>query len=126
MNINDVNNLLAQGFTPDFIMRLDGAPVTVQNDAEETNFTPDPEPVQSAQVPQEAPAPVQEAPAKTVPPAAPGTELDRLFSELRNLTNAIQAQNRMSADMGANIIDPQTAGQNALAGIGGLPVNTKN
>lgn len=124
MNINDVNKLLAQGFTPDFIMRLDGASVTVQNDAGETKNETETEPVQITNVTQEDPAPAQEAPVKVVPPVENGSELDRLFSELRNLTNAIQAQNRLSADMGANIIDPQTAGHNALAGIGGLPVNT--
>lgn len=120
MNYSDVQNLLAQGFTPEFIMGLEG-PVTAQNAPEATNPEHDPEPVPSTETTQEAPAPAQEAPAQSRPPVEPGTELDRLFTELRNLTNAIQAGNRVSADMGANIIDPQTAGRNALTALGGLP-----
>ena len=120
MNYSDVQNLLAQGFTPEFIMGLEG-PVTAQNATEATNPEHDPEPVPSTETTQEAPAPAQEAPAQSRPPVEPGTELDRLFTELRNLTNAIQAGNRESADMGANIIDPQTAGRNALTALGGLP-----
>ncbi len=123
MNIAQVNELLSKGFTAEFIMGLD-SPVTAQNAAEETNTTPAPEPAPAPEAPQEAPAPAQEAPAQSSPPAAPGTELDRLFTELRNLTAAIQAGNRMSAEMGANIIDPQTAGREALSALGGLP--TKN
>ncbi len=117
MNMSDVKSLLEQGFTAEFIMGLDPGPVTRQNDAGEMKNETTPEP---APVP-EAPAPAQEAPAQSKPPDAPGTELDRLFTELRNLTNAIQAGNRMSADMGATIIDPQTAGRNVLTALGGLP-----
>lgn len=120
MNYSDVQNLLAQGFTPEFIMGLEG-PVTAQNAQEATHPEPDQKPVPSTEAPQEAPAPAQEAPAQSNPPAAPGTELDRLFTELRNLTTALQASNRAAADMGANIIDPQTAGRNALTALGGLP-----
>lgn len=120
MNYSDVQNLLAQGFTPEFIMGLED-PVTAQNAPEATNPEHDPEPVPPTETTQEAPAPAQEAPAQSRPPVEPGTELDRLFTELRNLTNAIQAGNRESADMGANIIDPQTAGRNALTALGGLP-----
>lgn len=121
MNMSDVQSLLAQGFTPEFIMRLDNSdnvPVTHENPPEETNSETVPAPAEPAETPQNAEhVPV----SKSVPPAAPGTELDRLFSELRNLTNAIQAGNRMSAEMGANIIDPQTAGREALTALAGIP-----
>lgn len=122
MNIAQVNDLLSRGFTPEFIMGLD-SPVTAQNAAEETITTPVPEPAPAPEPPHEAPAPAQVPIAQSNPPAAPGTELDRLFTELRNLTAAIQQGNRMSAEMGANIIDPQTAGREALSALGGLPTD---
>ena len=121
MNMSDVQALLAQGFTAEFIMRLDNGdnvPVTHENAPEETNTETVPAPAEPAEAPQNAePVPV----SKSAPPVAPGTELDRLFTELRNLTNAIQAGNRMSAEMGANIIDPQTAGREALTALAGIP-----
>lgn len=122
MNITQVNDLLSKGFTPEFIMGLD-SPVTAQNAAEVTTPTPAQEPAPAPEPPQEAHAPAQVPTAQSDPPAAPGTELDRLFTELRNLTAAIQQGNRMSAEMGANIIDPQTAGREALSALGGLPTD---
>lgn len=116
MTLQEIQELVRAGFTKSDIDRL-----TCENPAQETNPEPVPMPAEPAEVPQ---AP-QEATTATEMPKAPGTELDRLFSELRNLTAAIQAGNRAAAEMGANIIDPKSAGMQAIAAIGGLPDSNK-
>lgn len=118
MNAHDILTLLRAGYSKGEIDAM-----SREEAAETTNNETDNLPAENPQAPQEpAPAPVaaQEAPAE--PPKAAGTELDRLFSELRNLTAAIQQSNRAAADMGANIIDPQAAGVNALADLGNLTI----
>ncbi len=61
--------------------------------------------------------PVQE------PSPAPQTAQDGsgdLLAAIKALTAAVQGSNRAAAEMGANIIDPQTAGVNALAGMSNI------
>lgn len=118
MNTQDVLTLLRAGYSKSEIDAM-----SREKAAETTNNETDKSPAENPQAPQEpAPAPVaaQEAPAE--PPRVAGTDLDRLFSELRNLTAAIQQSNRAAADMGANIIDPQAAGMDALASLGNLTI----
>ena len=118
MNAQDILTLLRAGYSKSEIdaMSREKAAETTKN---ETDNLPAETP-QATQKPAPAPAEPPKAPAE--PPKAAGTELDRLFSELRNLTAAIQQSNRAAADMGANIIDPQTAGINALANLGNLTI----
>ncbi len=118
MNASDILTLVRAGYSKSEIDAM-----SRENPAQAANpeTVPMPtEPVEAAS----APVAAQEAPAE--PPKAAGTELDRLFSELRNLTAAIQQSNRAAADMGANIIDPQAAGINALAGLGNLTIMEEN
>ena len=125
MNAQDILTLLRAGYSKSEIdaMSREKAAETTKN---ETDNLPAETP-QATQKPAPAPAEPPKAPAEppkapAEPPKAAGTELDRLFSELRNLTAAIQQSNRAAADMGANIIDPQTAGINALANLGNLTI----
>lgn len=114
MNYSDVQNLLAQGFTSEFIMGLN-SPVTAQNPAEETKPETNPKPAAPAQD-----APAQESTKPRPEPAAPaGTEFDRLMARLDALTAQMQEQNRAAAEMGANIIDPRKAGISGIAALCG-------
>ena len=112
MNINDILALGRMGYTKEDIekMTADPAPAPVK--------TADPAPA-PAKAPDHAPAPTKAA----EPPKADGSELDRLYSKLSELTAALQASNRAAADMGANIIDPRALGVNALAGLSGYTTN---
>lgn len=96
--------------------------------ADDANINADPKPA-TPTVPASPAAPA--APAAPVAPAAPaeppkaeGTELDRLFSKLSELTAALQASNRAAAEMGANIIDPRAEAVGALATLSGLNIKT--
>ena len=102
MSYKDIIILLSAGYTKEEISGMDAA-------------EPDP-----AAIPQPAPQPdAQPAPQ---PEAQPAPQPD-LLAAIRELTAAVQANNRAAADMGANIIDPIKAGQQAMAGIGGLKIN---
>lgn len=80
--------------------------------------------------PQAAPAETREEPAENAnaqpvpepspaPQAAEGGSAE-LLAAIKALTAAVQTNNRAAAEMGANIIDPQTAGVNALAGMSNI------
>lgn len=119
MNYSDVQNLLAQGFTAEFIMGLN-SPVTAQKPAEETKPETNPKPAAPAQDAQKPAAPAQESTKPRPEPAAPaGTEFDRLMARLDALTAQMQEQNRAAAEMGANIIDPRKAGISGIAALSG-------
>lgn len=84
----------------------------------------------TAPAPQAAPSETPEEPAETAnsqpvpePSPAPQTAeggFTELLAAIKALTAAVQTGNRAAAEMGANIIDPQTAGVNALAGMSNI------
>ena len=84
----------------------------------------------TAPAPQAAPSetpeePVQETNAQNVQEPSPAPQAaesgsSELLAAIKALTAAVQTGNRAAAEMGANIIDPQTAGVNALAGMSNL------
>lgn len=118
MNINDILTLGRMGYTKADIEKMTNDPAAEPAKAVEPASAPAP-----AKAAEPAPAP---APTKAAePPKADGTELDRLFGKLSELTAALQASNRAAADMGANIIDPRVMGVNALAGLSGYTTNSK-
>lgn len=83
-----------------------------------------------APAPQAAPSETNEEPAGATnaqpvqePSPAPQTaeaSTTELLAAIKALTAAVQTGNRAAAEMGANIIDPQTAGVNALAGMSNI------
>lgn len=84
----------------------------------------------SAPAPQAAPSETREEPAgatseQPVPEPSPAPQAaeagtTELLAAIKALTAAVQTGNRAAAEMGANIIDPQTAGVNALAGMSNI------
>lgn len=110
MSYKDIIILLSAGYTKEEISGMDDA----QPDPQQAPAAPQPEP----QPDQPAPQPEQPDPA-----AIPQPEQPDLLAAIRELTAAVQANNRAASDMGANIIDPIKAGQQAMAGIGGLKLN---
>ena len=105
MSYKDIIILLNAGYTKEEISGMDAA-------------QPDP-----AAIPQPDPQPapqLEPAPDAQTAPAAPAAPQPDLLAAIRELTAAVQANNRDAADMGANIIDPIKVGQQAMAGIGGL------
>ena len=110
MSYKDIIILLSAGYTKEEISGMDAA-------------EPDPAAIpQPAPQPDAQPAPQPEAQPAPQPEAQPAPQPD-LLAAIRELTAAVQANNRAAADMGANIIDPIKAGQQAMAGIGGLKIN---
>ncbi len=83
-----------------------------------------------APAPQAAPSETREEPtgatsAQPVPEPSPAPQAaeagtTELLAAIKALTAAVQTGNRNAAEMGANIIDPQTAGVNALAGMSNI------
>lgn len=109
MTYKDIIILLSAGYTKDEISGMDDS-------------QPDP-----AAIPQPEPQPDAQ-PAPAAPQLEPQPETQTapqpdLLAAIRELTAAVQANNRAAADMGANIIDPIKAGHQAMAGIGGLKIN---
>lgn len=119
MNANEILELVRAGFTKAEIMELSTGR---ENASQETNVEPAEEPAEPVNVPQS-----EEKPAKTEkePPAAPGTELDRLYKQLSALTAAIQGQNRMDAEQGASIIEPYENGIKTIRELTGIPTDQK-
>ena len=80
----------------------------------------------TAPAPQAAPAEMHEEPAQETnaqnvqAPQAADSGSSELLAAIKALTAAVQTGNRATAEMGANIIDPQTAGVNALAGMSNI------
>lgn len=117
MTYKDIIILLSAGYTKDEISGMD-------------DNKPDPQPAPAA-IPQPAPQPEPQPdaqPAPAAPQLEPQPETQTapqpdLLAAIRELTAAVQANNRAAADMGANIIDPIKAGHQAMAGIGGLKIN---
>ena len=73
----------------------------------------------------EAPAPAAEPAAEPAQEPAPEPEkadVD-LLTAIKELTAAVQANNRAAAEMGANIIDPQADAVNLMRGLGNIPNN---
>lgn len=83
---------------------------TREEPAEATNAQP---------VPETSPAP-QPVPEPSPAPQAADAGNNELLAAIKALTAAVQTGNRAAAEMGANIIDPQTAGVNALAGMSNI------
>ncbi len=113
MTYKDIIILLSAGYTKEEISGMDDA-------------QPEPQPAPAA--PQPAPQPElqpdpQPAPQPELQPDPQPAPQPDLLAAIRELTAAVQANNRAAADMGANIIDPIKAGQQAMAGIGGLKIN---
>jgi hypothetical protein len=77
----------------------------------------------------EAPAPAAEPAAEPAPEPAkdPAPEPEKadvdLLTAIKELTAAVQANNRAAAEMGANIIDPQADAVNLMRGLGNIPNN---
>lgn len=123
MTIQDILTLGKMGYTKADIDALVGR----ENDPHGAKSEDKPMPAEPAQVPQKQ-EPSKTDPltaSKKEPPRADGTELDRLFAKLNELTTALQAQNRAAAEMGATIIDPRTAGVNAMSALSGFGTNEK-
>lgn len=113
MTYKDIIILLSAGYTKDEISGMDDS----QPDPAATpQPAPQPEPQPDAQ-----PAPA--APQLEPQPETQTAPQPDLLAAIRELTAAVQANNRAAADMGANIIDPIKAGHQAMAGIGGLKIN---
>lgn len=110
MTIKDILDLGKMGYTKEDIEAL----IARENAAQGAKSEDKPKPAEPAQVPQ-----------KQEPPKADGTELDRLFAKLSELTTALQAHNRGAAEMGASIIDPRIVGVNALSALSGFDTNKK-
>ena len=106
MSYKDIIILLSAGYTKDEISGMD-------------DTQPEPQPAPAA-IPQPEPQPEPQPDPQPAPQPDPQPDL---LAALRELTAAVQANNRAAADMGANIIDPIKAGQQAMAGIGGLKLN---
>lgn len=111
MSYKDIIILLNAGYTKEEISGMDAA-------QPDPAAIPQPEPQPD---PQPAPQP-EPAPDAQTAPAAPAAPQPDLLAAIRELTAAVQANNRAAADMGANIIDPIKAGQQAMASIGGLKI----
>lgn len=128
MSYKDIIILLNAGYTKEEIAGMDDsqpdpqpAPAAIPhpNPQPAPAAIPQPEPQPD---PQPAPQP-EPAPDAQTAPAAPAAPQPDLLAAIRELTAAVQANNRAAADMGANIIDPIKVGQQAMAGIGGLKIN---
>lgn len=77
----------------------------------------------------QAPAPAPAADPAPEPEKDPAPEPEKaadvdLLAAIKELTAAVQANNRAAAEMGANIIDPQADAVNLMRGLGNIP-NTK-
>lgn len=116
MNANEILELVRAGYTKQEIDAMGR-----ENAAEQANAENDPVPADTAQAPENEPSQATEAKTEHEPPVSPGTELDRLYREIANLTKAMQANNRASADMGANIIEPQQAAINTMRELSSIP-----
>lgn len=112
MTLQEILALGKMGYTKADIDALMGR----ENAPQETKKEETPKPAEPVKVPEK---PAEE---KHEPPRAEGTQLDRLFKQLGELTAALQAQNRAAADMGANIIDPRSAGINGIATLSGYEI----
>ena len=112
MNAKNILELVRAGYTKSEIEAM------VNENADDKK--PDPVPESPAQV-AETETPEAEEQEDRKPPVSPGTELDRLYAELRNLTAAMQANNRAAADMGAKIIEPQKAAINTMRELASVP-----
>lgn len=116
MNAQEILELVRAGYTKTEIDAMGR-----ENAAETTNAENVPVPEPSAQATQTEAQDATEAKTEHEPPVSPGTELDRLYAELRNLTAAMQANNRAAADMGASIIEPQKAAINTMRELADVP-----
>lgn len=123
MTIQDILTLGKMGYTKadiDALVERENAPHGAKSEDK-------PKPAEPAQTPQKQEPPKTDplTASKKEPPKADGTELDRLYAKLGELTAALQAQNRAAAEMGASIIDPREAGVNALSALSGFTTNEK-
>ena len=123
MTIKDILDLGKMGYTKEDIEAL----IARENAAQGAKSEDKPKPAEPAQVPQNQEPPKADplTASKKEPPKADGTELDRLFAKLSELTTALQAHNRGAAEMGASIIDPRIVGVNALSALSGFGTNKK-
>lgn len=121
MSYKDIIILLSAGYTKEEISGMDA---DQPDPAASTQPAPQPEAQPAPAAPQPEPQPdAQPAPQPEPQPDAQPAPQPDLLAAIRELTAAVQANNRAAADMGANIIDPIKAGQQAMAGIGGLKIN---
>ena len=117
MNVNDVLSLVNAGFTKAEIMQMFPQDTnTPAAPADQPAAAPDPAPVVSPENTQPA-----DPPAAPAAPAAGEIGMPQLFGQLRELTQAIQAQNRAYAEQGTDIIEPYAAGVNTLRGLVNIP-----
>lgn len=119
MTIADIIALGKMGYTKADIDAL----MERENAAGETKSktdTPPAEPAKTAQDP--APKTPDPAQKEQEAPKAAGTEFDRLMARLDALTAQMQENNRLAADMGANIIDPRSAGIAGIAALSGYEI----
>ena len=118
---SDIILMLRAGYTREEIDAFsdeDAAPAPVPQ-AAPSETREEPAGATSAQpVPEPSPAPQAAEPSPAPQAAEAGTT--ELLAAIKALTAAVQTGNRAAAEMGANIIDPQTAGVNALAGMSNI------
>ena len=112
MTYRDILTLLKAGYSRDEIEAMD--------DSKEVS-----KPVEPAPAPIEpAPAPVETepAPVKNEEPAQSMTA-QQLENLLNKLISGMQANNRLDAEMGAQIIDPHTTAIDTMRAISDIPNN---
>lgn len=109
MTYGDILTLLRAGYTKEEIDAMKDGPSP-------TDPAPtDPEPAADPQ-PAEDPQPAAQ-------PETPPDPTQQVLSQITELIKAVQANNRSSADMGAEIIEPKQQALSTLRSLGGIPEN---
>ena len=116
MTLSDILTLGTMGYTKADIDAL----MEREKSAEETKPETSTKPAAPAKDAHKPAAPTQDnTKTKAEPAASMGNDYDRIMARLDALTAQMQEHYRTAAEMGANIIDPRTAGISSIAALSG-------
>lgn len=119
MKSSDVLTLLNAGFTREEILAMDAEPEAASaSDHSSDLLSADTPSVSPSSQPDEA---VPSSPAVEQETAQDPTQ--QILQQLTELVRSVQANNRSSAEMGAEIIEPKQQALSTLRSLGGIPEN---
>lgn len=116
MTYKEILTLLQAGYTKDEINSMDTGDTDTPDHSHPSSVDPIPSSQPAEAVPS-SPAVEQEEPS-----AAPDP-MGQILKQLTELVRSMQANNRGSADMGAEIIEPKQQALSTLRSLGGIPEN---